>query len=243
MPDDPYRVVPVPATLDVDERQGTRPKAWVRLPPEDDRWLLKIPRVGTGEHWAEKIAAELGRMIDVECAQVELARYSEQAAIGLRLPRVRERRPGQAEPPLLATICRSFLPSEYTTGREYRFFHGWEVLQHLIDGYDTTLRFGQRDHNVKNISSALAKMMGVHGINSMPRWDDAMEDLASYALLDAIIGNTDRHHENWMIGWVHDLGDMFIEIMPSFDHASSLGRELTDDRRRRILDSGGVLRL
>ena len=35
---------------------------------------------------------------------------------------------------------------------------------------------------------------------------------------------------------------MRIEIMPSFDHASSLGRELTDDRRRRLLESNGVLR-
>lgn len=35
---------------------------------------------------------------------------------------------------------------------------------------------------------------------------------------------------------------MHRAIMPSFDHASSLGRELTDDRRRRILESNGVLR-
>ena len=41
---------------------------------------------------------------------------------------------------------------------------------------------------------------------------------------------------------MHDCGDMIIEIMPSFDHASSLGRELTDDKRRRILESDGVLR-
>lgn len=243
MPAAPYPVVPVPATLDVDERQGTRPKAWIRIPPAGDRWLLKVPRAGTGEHWAEKVAAELGRLIDVDCAQVELARYSERAAIGLRLPgHVKEQRPGQTEPTLLATICRSFLPDEYATEREYRFFHGWEVLQHLVDGYDTALRFGQRDHNVKNISSALAKMMGIRSMNPMPRWDEAMENLASYALLDGIVGNTDRHHENWMIAWVRDRGDMFMEIMPSFDHASSLGRELTDGRRRRILESDGMLR-
>ncbi len=30
--------------------------------------------------------------------------------------------------------------------------------------------------------------------------------------------------------------------MPSFDHASSLGRELTDERRRQILESDSVLR-
>ena len=57
-----------------------------------------------------------------------------------------------------------------------------------------------------------------------------------------LIGNTDRHHENWMIAIVYHQGDMWIEIMPSFDHASSLGRELTDERRQRILESDGVLR-
>ena len=76
----------------------------------------------------------------------------------------------------------------------------------------------------------------------MPQWDHEMETLLSYALLDGIIGNTDRHHENWMIAWVHDRGDVAVEIMPSFDHASSLGRELTDDKRRQILEADRVSR-
>ena len=53
-------------------------------------------------------------------------------------------------------------------------------------------------------------------------------------------GETDRHHENWMVAYAHHCGDMWIEIMPSYDHASSLGRELTDDERQHILDSDGV---
>ena len=243
MPDTPYPVIPIPARLDVEESRGTRTKFWVRIPPEYDPWLLKIPRPNTGEHWAEKIVAEIGRLIGVDCAEVELAQCTEQAAFGLRLGREgKERQPRPTEQRLLATICKSFLPGESTTPTEYQFFHGWEVLQHVVDGYDTALRFGQRDHNVKNITTALAELMGVESMNPMPLWDNAMEDAASYALLDGIIGNTDRHHENWMIAWVHDQGDMRIEIMPSFDHASSLGRELTDDRRRQILESDGVLR-
>ena len=234
-----YPVIPIPARLDVEESRGTRPKFWVRIPPEHDPWLLKIPRPDTGEHWAEKIVAEIGRLIGVDCAEVELAQCTEQATFGLRLRR--EGKDRSTERRLLASICRSFLPDGPTTAAEYHFFHGWEVLQYLVDGYDTAIRFGQRDHNVKNISAAVAQWMGVDTMNPMPRWDYAMEDLASYALLDGIIGNTDRHHENWMIAWVHDQGDMLIEIMPSFDHASSLGRELTDDRRRQILESDGVL--
>ena len=215
------------------EEPGPRPG--FRIPPEGDPWLLKIPRPNTGEHWAEKIAAEIGGMIRVECAHVELARYGEQAAlVGLRLSQDGQERPPQTQSKLLGTICRSFLPDAQETAAEYYFFHGWEVLQHVVDGYDTALRFRQRDHNVKNIGAALAELMGVHSMNPMPQWDYAMENLASYALLDGVIGNTDRHHENWMIAWVLDHGDKLIEIMPSFDHASSLGRELTDDRRRQI---------
>ena len=45
-----------------------------------------------------------------------------------------------------------------------------------------------------------------------------------------------------MVAYVHHYGDMWIEIMPSYDHASSLGRELTDDKRQRILDSDSVQR-
>ena len=76
----------------------------------------------------------------------------------------------------------------------------------------------------------------------MPRWDDIFEHMASYVLLDGLVGNTDRHHENWMIAYVHHCGDMWIEIMPSYDHASSLGRELTDEKRQHILNSDGVHR-
>ena len=189
-------VIPIPARLDVEESRGTRTKFWVRIPPEYDPWLFKIPRPDTGEHWAEKIVAEIGRLIGVDCAEVELAQCTEQAAFGLRLGREdKERQHRPTEPRLLATICRSFLPDESTAAAEYHFFHGWEVLQHVVDGYDTALRFGQRDHNVKNISAALAQWMGVHTMNpchggTTPwrTWRHTPYSMES----NGIIGNTDR---------------------------------------------------
>ena len=64
--------------------------------------------------------------------------------------------------------------------------------------------------------------------------------MGSYLVLDALIGNTDRHHENWGIllkstnaGWNRSLA-------PSYDHASSLGRELMDERRDKLLAMDGV---
>ena len=58
-------------------------------------------------------------------------------------------------------------------------------------------------------------------------------------MLDAVIGNTDRHHENWGI-LRKQVGDRWQgRVAPTFDHASSLGRELRDTAegkcRKRIL--------
>lgn len=59
--------------------------------------------------------------------------------------------------------------------------------------------------------------------------------IAEYVVLDALIGNTDRHHENW--GLLRKrVGDRWrSHVAPSFDHASSLGRELRDERRDMLL--------
>ena len=238
---EPYPVVPIPARFDARENRGTRTKFWVQIGEGTDRWLFKIPRRNTGEHWAEKVAAEIGCLVGVECAQVELARYTDDGG----LERGRDVADEEAEqrelPNLLGTICKSFVPDADSEDKGYYLFHGWQVLQWVVENYDTSLRFGQRDHNIKNITTALKNFMGVGTLNPAPHWDYVLEELASYALLDGLIGNTDRHHENWMIAVVAYCDDVRIEVMPSFDHASSLGRELTDDRRKNILESDGVL--
>jgi hypothetical protein len=63
--------------------------------------------------------------------------------------------------------------------------------------------------------------------------------------LDALIGNTDRHHENWgMLQYstenMPNDADRRLIIAPSFDHASSLGRELRDEKRAKLLRDGHV---
>jgi serine/threonine protein kinase HipA of HipAB toxin-antitoxin module len=59
-----------------------------------------------------------------------------------------------------------------------------------------------------------------------------------YLLLDALIGNQDRHHENWGLIKAPGAG---LSLSPTFDHASSLGRnELDAERIERLTtkDSG-----
>ena len=240
-----YPVVSVTTPASILESKGSREKFWVVIETDDIPWLLKFPRPGTGEHWAEKVAAEVGSLIGVNCARVELARCAE---VQLVLGQTHEQQQGQWDRyrGRLGTVCRSFVvPAiESLPGSELQcdFFHGCDVLDAMTEGYNPYVRFGQRQHNVKNVVVALTDLAAVGSLNPMPHWDVMLEQLTSYALLDGLIGNTDRHHENWMLARVYGPGYDQWEEAPSYDHASSLGRELSDERRRQILASSGMLR-
>ena len=240
-----YPVVSVLLPAEAPELIGGREKYWIAGHTGSNLWLLKFPRPGTGEHWAEKVAAEIGRLIGVNCANVELARYvGPMPALGR--PAAQGDDDSQESSVRLATICESFLPlglgpDDSTEQENIFFFHGSELLRIVDEGYDTNLKFGQRDHNIKNISAAMKTLMGIRTSAPKPPLNQELKALTSYALLDGLIGNTDRHHENWMVGYVIDRGERRFKVLPSFDHASSLGRELTDERHRRILMSDGML--
>ena len=94
------------------EAMGGKEKFWYRQPGElETSWLFKYPRAGTGEHWAEKIAAEIAESLSIRHARVELA--------------VLKDRPG--------IVTESFARG----GRELA--HGNQVLARKIRGYDPDL--------------------------------------------------------------------------------------------------------
>ncbi len=210
-----YPVISLPHSdqiPDERERLGSKEKFWFRH-SDGSLWLFKFPRPNTGEHWAEKVAAEIAGLIGVRCAEVELARYGDD----------------------LGVQSRSFTEPEWLKA------HGNEIMAACIGGYDENLRFGQRDHSIKNIAVALTVWVEKRNLD----WNETAGELVSYAILDGLIGNTDRHHENWM--FFYDPTQRSYRLAPSYDHGSSLGRELQDisrresRSRRHILDSGGVL--
>jgi len=123
--------------------------------------------------------------------------------------------------------------------------HGNEVLAGYVAGYDREQRFRQSRHTLENIIGAIRRMFPAETESKA-----VVTLLASYLVLDALIGNVDRHHENWGLLWqVRVEVNDFLEtarvskeyhVAPSFDHASSLGRELLDDRRSRYLRDQSV---
>mgnify|MGYP002543742891 CR=1 FL=1 len=61
---------------------GASEKIWLINPETNEKALFKFPKVKdkekgiiTGEYWAEKLATEIGKLIDVECARVDIGTY------------------------------------------------------------------------------------------------------------------------------------------------------------------------
>ena len=180
------------------EQLGTKEKFWVKIDSQD--WLLKFGRPGTGEDWAEKAACELAQALGIPCARYELAHFGGRPCV----------------------VSRSFVPDGG------RLVFGNELLARFSEGYDATRRYSQRRHTVSLAMNCIWQSHAGPPLGWHYPEIDACGVFLGYLLLDALIGNTDRHHENWgMLVLSRD----DIRIAPTFDHASSLGRELNDGER------------
>lgn len=185
------------------EPMGSKRKFWFRSNEAGGRdWLFKYPRPGTGEHWAEKIAAEVASALRIRHARIELAEFEGD----------------------LGSATESFARG----GRELH--HGNDLLEGAVFGYDSKKRFGQSGHTLGNIWTAMDCAFVHPGAARR-----AKTIIAEYLVLDAIIGNTDRHHENWGLLRRRTAAGWHAMVAPSFDHASSMGRELQNTRRERLL--------
>lgn len=65
-----------------------------------------------------------------------------------------------------------------------------------------------------------------------PAITSAIDVFVGYLMLDAWIANQDRHHENWALVVSEESA---IHLAPTYDHASSLGSNETDENRKNRL--------
>ena len=197
---DPYPILTLHAAdVLAPEEMGSKRKGWVRVDDDAEPWLFKYTRVNdgvpTGEAWAEKVAAEIAVAIGLPAARVELATLDGE----------------------VGCVSRQFAELS-VPGVE--LVHGSDLLPGVVLGYDRTKRFRQADHTLENILDAVA---GV--IPDAAQREAAFRRLAGCVVLDALILNTDRHHENWaLLRSRRSDGSLHQEVAPSYDHASSLAR-------------------
>lgn len=201
------------------EGMGSKPKFWFRY--QDEMWLFKQARPNTGEHWAEKVASEIAALLKLPTHEVRIARAGGH----------------------IGCAVKSFLQKDEI------LVHGNELLAGAIKGYDMAKQRGQSDHHFRNIVTTIEKLFPADKI----REKESLR-IVGYFVFDALVGNTDRHHENWGVVLKPALLPPAVEggrpqlkvqvsLAPTFDHGSSLGRELLDNRSQQLAaDSQAMIR-
>jgi hypothetical protein len=116
--------------------------------------------------------------------------------------------------------------SEAFTDRDRPLIHGNDLLAGHDQSYNRASSRGEPQHRIDRIFSALA-----WATPEGERRREVLHHFAGMLVLDAMILNTDRHHENWAILMTSPEGDLtHIQLAPSFDHASSLARNEPEQR-------------
>ena len=208
----PYTIVHLHRDwLDRPEEMGSKRKVWCRIDG-----LRSVP----GGQWLFKFPQANTGQHWAEKIASEVAARLETPHAAVRLACIESEK---------GSMCQSFL--DYGQG----LIHGNELLGEGIAGYDPDKKYGQSDHTLDNIWHVLESWDRFAGEQLK-----AKDQFAEYLVLDALVGNTDRHHENWGIVLTVDGATWSIALAPSFDHASSLGRELLDARRDRLISQGQV---
>lgn len=190
------------------EQVGTKTKFWYR-DEQGKKVLFKEGRPDTGENWAEKVCCELCRLLCLPHAEYDLAVWK-----GTRK----------------GVITPSFVPDESGA----RLVLGNELLSKIVDNYEKNKRYRASQHAIRIVMAA-ASLPFVKlpiGWPSPPEIKNVAGLFTGYLLLDALVGNQDRHHENWGIIFLPEQ-DFFLA--PTFDHASSLGRNELDSTREEML--------
>lgn len=189
------------------EQLGTKYKFWYR-DKSGEHYLFKEGRPGTGENWAEKVCCELCGLLEIPHSHYELAVWKGRKGV----------------------ITKSFVPNNG------RLIFGNELLSHFVEGYKGERRERAHKHT---LSRVMALMCAGGDVIKMPIGYSPPPEIISvaglfigYLMMDALVGNQDRHDENW--GLILS-PDERITLAPTFDHASSLGRNEHDNVRKEVL--------
>lgn len=201
------------------EQSGTSEVAWLTDPDTGKHWLHKdtvIPSNGVeqGEDWSEVVSTKVGELLGVPCAETRLC--------------VREGRRG--------SLSLSIKPEDYA------LWEGWVALEDAdVPGYVRHVEgrppacdperpdVNRPGHSLENIRRALAGVTPPPGFGG-PGEMTAFDVFAGYLVFDALVANPDRHERNWAI-LAPLLTTSQPALAPSYDHASTLGYNLPEDKR------------
>lgn len=219
---DPATVYPIlrvdAASSEGLEPLGTKRKFWF-TGADGRRMLFKAEERGTGEDWAEKLACELAALLGLPHVHYELAML-------LRPPHEL----AQDSTGVPGVVCASCAPPPSA------LVLGNQLMLDVDPAYPGQEKYKVPQHTLDKVVLVLERLQ-----IPPPPWSaglpadmvSALDVYAGYLMLDAWIANQDRHHENW--GALRVNGT--LHLAPSFDHGASLARNLSDEERKKRLES------
>lgn len=201
-----YKIFTIPDNaVDFYEQLGTKRKFWFK-DNHGEPVMFKEGRPGTGENWAEIIVSGIADLINIPHADYDFATWRESNGV----------------------ITASFVPSDG------RLVLGNELFGKLVQGYDIGKFYHQKQYVLRRVFAILDNdfidmPLAWHPVNGI---FSAVEVFVGYLMLDALVANQDRHHENWGLIATREKQ---IHLAPIYDNASGLGRNESDETRNEIL--------
>lgn len=210
------------------EQAGSSRNLWLEEPDSDRQWLHKdtvVPDNGIeqGEDWSEVVSTQVAVLLGVPCAATRLcSRDGRRGSLSLSV-RPADHALWEGNVVLEQAAVLGYYP--HTEGRP---------------GRDPSRPGVQRPgHTLQNVRLALETVIpptAPEGLGGLTGYDV----FAGFMVFDALIANQDRHEQNWAI-----LAPLLTtapqRVSPSYDHAGSLGYNLTDAHRQRCLTTDGGL--
>ena len=194
------------------EPLGTKRKFWFYDDDDNIKKLFKIGRPNTGENWVEVVVAEICQLLSIPHAEYEFAIWNEKEG----------------------TITKSFVP------KGYRLIHGNELLAKTYKFIDKTIKYpiekneDNKSYKIREYKLKLVLAIMKAEFLELPlnytnhNTKKPIDVFIGYIMLDCLISNQDRHHENW--SWIIS-PDKKVFLSPTYDHASGLGCRESDKEK------------
>lgn len=151
------------------------------------------------QFWTEIIAYQVGCLLDVPVPPAFVAFDEDNNSCG--------------------ALIEWFL--NYPDQPEERFVAGGDIMVSFISNYDR--KKGQQ-HNFAMVERYLDLLVKNREVD-MADWQIYWCDML---LFDALIGNTDRHQDNWGLLWQRLNERLKVRLAPVFDNGTSLGYEILE---------------